>query len=102
MNSRKGRPRRSGQDPRGEGRSYWLGEVFIDQGWTWSTELVEVDPVDDRRRWQALPLCLGREDDIVPILKGHEQMPEDMHPRRGALLLSILEVNKYGGKTNHN
>jgi len=76
MNSRRGRPRKySRQDSRGDSGSYWFGEVFVDQGWTWSTELIEVDPVDGKRCWQALPLCLGREDDIIPILKGDRHIP---------------------------
>jgi hypothetical protein len=38
MNSKRGRPRKSGQDSGGEGRSYWLGEVFVDQGWDCGTD----------------------------------------------------------------
>jgi len=97
MNSGKGRPRKASQRSEDKRRSYWLGEVFIDQGWGWGTELIETEPVDGRRCWQALPLCLGREDDIVPILRGQRQIPDDMHQRRRALLESILEVNKRGG-----
>ena len=94
----RGRPRKSSQDSGSEGRSYWLGEVFIDQGWAWATEVVEVEPGDgENRGWDAVPLCLGREEDILPILKGRKDIPDNMHPRRKALLESILEVNKHGG-----
>ena len=84
---KRGRRHKSGHAESSEARrSYWLGEVFVDQGWAWGTELVEVEPVDGRRCWQVCPLCLGREDEIVPILRGYGQIPEDMHPRRRALI----------------
>lgn len=69
---KRGRSRKDGSSRSSatRNRSYWLGEVFVDQGWVWGTELVEVDPLHGKRRWEAGPLCLGREDDIVPILKG--------------------------------
>lgn len=43
MNNKRGRPRKSSQDSGSEGRTYWLGEVFIDHGWAWSTKLVKTD-----------------------------------------------------------
>ena len=95
---KRGRPRKSGHAESSEAqRSYWVGEVFFDQGWAWGTELVEVEPIDSRRCWQVYPLCLGKEDEIVSILRGYKQIPDDMHPRRRALLASILEANEYGG-----
>lgn len=94
--SKRGRPRKNGKDSRGESYSYWLGEVFIDQGWAWSTELVETQPVDGGKRWQAHPICLGTEDDVVPILKGDKQIPDDLNPRRRAILESMVEVNQHG------
>ncbi len=94
---KRGRPKKANQ-PDDKGRSYWFDEVFINDGCVWGTELVEVKPnKGEARRWDALPLCLGREDDIVPTLKGDAQIPEDMHPRRRALLESMLEVYKRGG-----
>ena len=85
--SQRGRPRKRHQDSRGVVRSYWFGEVFITDHWTWGTELVEVEPGEGEiRRCEALPLCLGREDDIVPVLKGEAQMPDDMDRRRRTLL----------------
>lgn len=92
MNSRRGRPKKSGQDSRRKGRAYWFGEVSIDQGWAWLTELVGKETVDGNQYWEAFPLCLGREDDIVPVLKDDGQIPEGMHPRQRALLESILET----------
>ena len=50
---RRGRPKKHGPSSKCEPRSYWFGEVFIDQGWAWGTELTEVDAVDDRRCRQA-------------------------------------------------
>jgi len=89
MKSGNGRPKRYGKDARAESRSYWLNDVFIDQGWSWSTELVEGESVDGRRCWRALPICLEKEDDVVPILTGHKQIPNDIHPRRRAVLESM-------------
>ena len=96
---KRGRPHKSVHAESSEAqRSYWLGEVFVDQGWAWGTGLIGIDATKDERRcWQALPLCLGREDDIVPILKGNRPIPEDMHPRQKALLVSILEEMEPGG-----
>lgn len=97
MNRRRGRPKKAKQ-PDDKGRSYWFDEVFINDGWAWGTELVEIKPgKGEARRWEALPLCLGSEDEIVPVLKVQAQIPDDIHPRRRALLESILEVCKRGG-----
>lgn len=96
LNSQRGRPKKRGPGSEYEPRSYWFGELFIDQGWTWGTEFVEVEPADGRSCWQARPLCLGREDDIVPILKGQKPLPADLHPRQRALLASILEADEHG------
>jgi len=58
---KRGRPRKSNHKLDEIDHAYWLGEVFIDLGWAWSTELVEVTPVQGERGcWEALPLCLGR------------------------------------------
>jgi len=95
---KRGRPRKSDRTESSEvQRSYWLGEVFFLDGWAWATELVEVEPEGgESRRWDSVPLCLGREEDVLPILKGRNEIPADMHPRRRALLESILEGNEYG------
>ncbi|MFQ6122376.1 MAG: hypothetical protein ACE5LA_04880 [Dehalococcoidales bacterium] len=70
---KRGRPRKSVHAESSEARrSYWLGEVFLNQGWAWATELVEVAPADNGNCWQAVPLCLGREDEIIPILKAQQ------------------------------
>ena len=68
---KRGRPKKTHLEPNHASSAYWLDEVFIDHGWAWATDLIETKPVDGRRCWQALPLSLGREDDVVPILKGY-------------------------------
>jgi hypothetical protein len=74
------------------GKSYWHGEVYIDEyGWAWGTEVSEMGPVGGKKCWKTWPLCLGTASDVVPILKGNEPIPEEMHPRRKALLELILE-----------
>lgn len=78
---------------------FWFDGVFIDQGWCWGTELVEIEPVDGKRRWNTFPICLGREHDIVPILKGDMDIPECMHPRRRAVLELILGDRNDGRDT---
>jgi hypothetical protein len=94
---KRGRPKKANQ-PDDKSRSCWFGEVFINDGWAWGTELVGVKPgKDETERWEAIPLCLGKEEDIVPVLKVQAQIPDDIHPRRRALLESILEVNGRGG-----
>jgi len=92
---RRGRPRKADR-ANDEGRSYWFGEVFFDQGWAWGTELVEMDSTEGMRRWQAFPICLGREETILPVVRGEKAIPDDMHERRKAVLKSILEVNDNG------
>jgi len=95
--AKRGRPRKDNGKIGDRVRSYWLVEVFVDQGWAWSTEPTEVKPMEGERACEeALPLCLGREDDIVPILKGQKPIPDDMHPRRRFVPQQILEVNGYG------
>ena len=69
-----------------KGKSYWLEDVFIDQGWCWAIEEIEKDDGHN----ELVSLCLGSEAEIVPILKGDKPIPEDMHPRRRAILTEIL------------
>ncbi len=72
-------------------RSYWLDEVFVDYyAWCWATERILVD--DDYADF--MPICLGRESEIVPILKGDKPIPEDVHPRRRAILVEILAAKE--------
>jgi hypothetical protein len=75
---------------------YWFDGVCIHDGWAWATEIVEVEPVDGRRRWDTFPLCLGKDTEILPILKGDAPIPEDMHRRRRAVLELILGDNGNG------
>ena len=96
MSRKKERPGeefKNSQDRESHNRSYWFGEVFIDQAWAWVTELIEVEPADGGRCWQALSLCLEQEDDIVPILKGYQPVPEDMQSRWRRVLLEIIAVS---------
>lgn len=69
-----------------KGKSYWLDDVFIDQGWAWASEEIEAD----NGHYDLMPLCLGKESEIVPVLKGSKPIPEDMHLRRKAILEEIL------------
>ena len=71
---------------------YYEGEVCLHSGRAWAIELVEIEPTPDgRRRWDARALCLGKEGDILPILRGKAPIPEGIHPRRKAVLRGILE-----------
>lgn len=100
QSKKRGRPRKNigSESPEMRGRSYWLGEVFIDQGWAWGNDFVEKEPRAPLVRCRGtLPLCLGKEDDVIPILKGNEPIPEDIHPRRRAVLEKILEETQDGG-----
>ena len=97
MDSRRGRLKKNAGDSRHESPAYWIGDVFIDQGWCWVTDFVEVYSIDNKERMEARPLCLGSEDDIVPILRGHKPIPDDIHPRRRALLESVIEEAQHGG-----
>ena len=60
---RTGRPRKEtgAEDSQSRRRSYWSedGQVFYCDGRAWATELLERQPVDGTRRWDALPICLG-------------------------------------------
>lgn len=40
--AKRGRPKKGNGKLGDRVRSYWLGEVFVDQGWAWSTELTKV------------------------------------------------------------
>ena len=72
-------------------RSYWLGGVFVNQGLAWTTTLIEIEPVEDKRRWEAIPFCLGIEDDVVPIIKGKKPVPKNMAARRRNILLEVMQ-----------
>jgi len=79
------------QDSEKEKRDYWVGEVYIQQGWAQATELVERKTAGDEKVFDVVTICLGRVEDILPILQGKHKIPDDMHPRRRAVLESILE-----------
>ena len=68
--------------------------MFLD-GWAWASELVEKEAKPPAERcWDVFPICLGRKDDIIPILKGEKPIPDDMSPRRIAVIKKILEVTE--------
>ena len=70
--------------------------MFLD-GWAWANELVEIEAKPPAVRcWDVRGICLGRKDDIIPILKGEKPIPEDMSPRKVAVIKKILEVNGHG------
>jgi len=104
---KRGRPRKHAGDSMSESRSYWLGDVFVDQGWCWVTDFLEVQLADGKTHLEARPLCLGSEVDIVPVLKGQRTVPHDMYPRRRHVLLEIIAANgregersdRYAGRT---
>ena len=70
---------------------HWEGEVCFHDGLAWSTELVPIESKDGLKRWDAKPICLGREAVILPILKGKALIGADINPRRRAVLKGILE-----------
>jgi len=82
MNRRRGMLRKSGKDWRGEGHSYWLSEVFFTGGYGWGIELVGNEFKN---------ICLGKEEGIVPVLKGEKPIPEDYPPRQRIVLAQILQ-----------
>lgn len=100
QSKKRGRPRKDigSESPEMRGRTYWLGEVFFNDGWAWGTELAEKEPTPPAVKcWGCPPICLGREKDILPILKGERPVPQEMHPRRRAVLEKILEETQDGG-----
>ena len=98
---KRGRPRKADGDHGSEGRShaYWSenGQFYFLGGWAWATELVETEPIDGGSRWKAVPLCLGKEEHIAPILKGDKPIPEGMHFRRRAAVEEILREEQSAG-----
>lgn len=75
-----------------ETRMYWEGECCVHDSRAWATELLQVGfTPEGKRRWDAKPICLGAEGDVVPILRGKAPVPADMHPRRRVVLEGILQ-----------
>jgi hypothetical protein len=79
------------QDSEKNKRDYWVGEVYIQEGWAQATELVEQKTAGDDTVYDVMPIRLGRIEDILPVLQGKQKIPDDMHPRCRAVLESILE-----------
>ena len=96
----RGRPRKdkASQGSEARSRSYWSedGQVFFNDGQAWATELVEADTTESRKHSAVFPLYLGREEEILAILRGEKAIPKDIHHRRRAVLNSILEVSQIG------
>ena len=84
------------QDSDKKTRDYWVGEVYIQEGWAQATELVERKTAGGEKVFDVMPIRLGRAEDILPILQGKQRIPDDMHPRRRAVLESILEREGIG------
>ena len=72
--------------------NYWIGEVEVDQGRCWTTVLV--DTPDGKVVTTAL--CLGKEQDIVPILKRKSPIPDNLNPKIMAVLMDILAKSDAG------
>jgi hypothetical protein len=71
-----------GQEQRKGGkdhRDYRLGEVFFAGGKAWG--------VDEELR----TICLGKEEDILPVLKGEKPIPDSATPSQRKVLAQILE-----------
>lgn len=95
--SKRGLPRKCSQDAQDQPRSYWLGEVFLDQGWVWTLALIEVQPGENEsKRWQVVPVCLGMEEEVMPVLKGLSPIPDKFGPRCKTILARLLEAHDNG------
>ena len=95
--SKRGLPGKCSQDAQDQPRSYWLGEVFLDQGWAWTLDLVDVQPEENEvRRRRVIPICLGMEEEVKPVLKGYSPIPDKMGPRHRTILARLLEAHDNG------
>ncbi len=56
---------------------YWSedGQVFYLDDWAWSIELVEIKLIVGRRQLEVKNVCLGREGDIIGVLKDEKPIP---------------------------
>jgi hypothetical protein len=72
-----------------EHQDYWLGDIFFTGGYGWG--------VDSESR----TICLGREENILPVLKGENPIPEDYPVKQRRVLAQILEDMevRYAGTT---
>lgn len=75
------------------GRSYWVGQVFINQCRCWAIDLVETESTDGRQQQNVRHIYLGSEDDIVPVLRGRKPVPAHLYPRQRRLLVEIMEIS---------
>jgi hypothetical protein len=66
-----------------QGRAYWLGQVYVLDGYCWGTHLIGNEFVN---------IPLGKECEIVPILKGQTQtIPDSLSSIQRTVLQRILE-----------
>jgi len=70
-------------------RDHWVGEIFFTGGYGWGED-------NDLRT-----ICLGREEDVLPALKGEKPIPEDYPLKQRRVLAQILEDMevRYAGAT---
>lgn len=59
--------------------SRWVDDIFIDYGYVWATE-------DDLE-----PVCLGREEVVMPAYHRETPIPEDMKGARRRILQEMIE-----------
>ena len=71
-----------------ETKAYWNGEIFFAGGYAWATHLQD-------RNFEFIRL--GREQDILPVLKGDKPMGEELTPVQRQILASLLEQTEGNG-----
>jgi hypothetical protein len=69
-------------------RDYWIGEVFFSQGRAWGVAKT------------LKTVCLGREEDILSVVKDGREIPEYLSPTQRLVLAQLLELMEaeYGGR----
>jgi len=61
-------------------RDYWVGEVFFCDGHAWG--------VDESLK----TLWLGKEEDILPVVKDEREMLNHLSPKQKLVLAQLLEI----------
>ena len=65
--------------------NYWIGEVQVEQGFCWTTVIAGN---------YAKALCLGKESDIVPVLKKQVPIPDNLPLAITKALIEILNTQE--------